>query len=346
MALETVGGRDGRSVVKQAKNSGARTAIVALCIGGLLAGLGSWLYFDSREEPDPCRQLLQHERVSTALAAEYQPDLSCGDLGRAIEHATTGSRPEQQSLSQAQAMKDVLVAMGDVLEDEPAPLERQLADPVAKALAGYAGDIFAILVPGDTEYVRRALPSQGAWEDAEGAHMSVPHDSLIRIMASLSVSPEAYASLREAMTHEVAQKFAAAPRTTSEKKLSPYPSITAWALGSMDAVAHAARDGIGEDKRGSWEAKVLTRLSSGAPKPPIPSYDEEPVDHIVVSWKRTLPSDSPDDLLKLLEKQSAELVRIWTASLGADSTVQASLADDAADRAWSARRSTLRELRG
>ncbi|WP_432054358.1 hypothetical protein [Streptomyces sp. bgisy022] len=332
--------------MKQAKISGARTALVALCVSGLLAGLGSWLYLDSREEQDFCRRLLHHERVSTALAAEYQPDMGCGDLGRAINHATTGARPEQQSLSQAQAMKDVLVAMGDVLEDEPTPLQRPLADPVAKALASYAGDMFAILVPGDTEYVRRASPSQGAWEDSEGVHMSVSHDALIHVMASLSVSPEAYASLREAMTHEVAQTFAAAPRTRSERKLSPYPSITGWALGSMDAVAHAARDEISEDERASWEAKVLGRLSSRAPATAVPSFEEDPVEHMVASWKRTLPSDSSDDLLELLEKQSAEMVRTWTASLGADSAVQASLADDAADGARSARRSTLRDLRG
>ncbi|MBM7089780.1 hypothetical protein JTP67_14785 [Streptomyces sp. S12] len=332
--------------MKQARISGPRAAMAALCVSGLLAGLGSWLYLDSREEPDLCRQLLQHERMSTALGAGHQPDLRCGDLGRAIEHATTGSRHEQRSLPQAQAMKDVLVAVGDVIEDEPTPLDRPLADSVAKALAGHARDMYAILVPGDTEYVRRALPSQGAWEDSEGAHMSVSHDALIRVLVSLSVSPDAYATLREAVTHEVAQAFAAAPRTTSEKKLSPYPSITAWALGSMDAVAHAARDGMGEDERASWEEKVRTRLSSRAPATAVPSFEKDPVDHLVASWKRALPPDSSDDLLKVLETQSPEMVRTWTASLGTDSTVQASLADDAADRAWSAQRSTLRDLRG
>ncbi|WP_235618283.1 hypothetical protein [Streptomyces sp. CB02400] len=332
-------------IVKQARISGAKATIVTLCISGLLAGLGAWLYIDSREEPDFCRQLLRHERVSTALGAEHESGLSCAELGVAIERATTGARPGQQSLAQAQAMKDVLVAMDDVIGEDPAPLDQQLTGPVSVALTSYAEDISAILVPGDVEYVRHALPSYEAWKDSEGAHMSVSRDALVRIMTSLSVDPEAYANLRDAVTRQVTQKFATAPRSKSEDALSPYPSITAWALGSMDAVAHAAREETGEDKRDSWEEKVLTRLSSGTTAP-VPSFEDDPAGHLVASWKGTLPSDSPDDLLEVLEAQSTELVRVWTTALGTSSTVQASLVDDARDRAWSAQRSTLRDLRG
>lgn len=54
--------------------------------------MGTWLYIDSREEPDLCRQPLWHERSSTALGAEHEPGLSRAGLGVAVERVTTGPR--------------------------------------------------------------------------------------------------------------------------------------------------------------------------------------------------------------------------------------------------------------
>lgn len=216
------------------------------------------------------------------------------------------------------------------------------------ALASYTEDIYEILIPSDVEYVRHALPSDEAWTDAEGAHMSVSPDSLVRIMVSLSVDPEAHGNLRNAMTRHVVQKLAASPRNTSEEALSSYPSITAWELGTMDAVARAARDGLSEDKRDSWEEETLARLSSKTTES-VPSFGNDPVGHLITSWQKSLPSDSPDDLLEVLEvleAQSTELVRVWTTALGTSDAVQASLVNEARGKAWSAQRSALRDLRG
>lgn len=99
----------------QVRILGAKTTIVTLCISGLLAGLGAWLYVDFREEPDSCRQLARHERVSAALGTGNVHDSSCAELGLAIKQATTGQADGERSLAQAQAMKDVLVAIDGVI---------------------------------------------------------------------------------------------------------------------------------------------------------------------------------------------------------------------------------------
>ncbi len=323
-----------------------RAFVIILCTVGLLAGLGTWLYSEAREEQqDPCQTLARHERVSAALATANAHDSSCAELGLAIKQATTGPPDGQRPLAQAQAMKDVLVAIDDVIGENAAPLDLRLTGPVSMALTSYTEDIYEILIPSDVEYVRHALPSDEAWTDSEGAHMSVSPDSLIRIMVSLSVDPEAHGNLRNAMTRHVVQKLAASPRSTSEEALSSYPSITAWELGTMDAVARAARDGLDEDKRDSWEEETLARLSSKTAES-VPSFDDDPVGHLVTSWKKSLPSDSPDDLLDVLEAQSTELVRVWTTALGTSDEVQASIVNEARGKAWSAQRSALRDLRG
>ncbi|QEU88021.1 hypothetical protein [Streptomyces viridosporus] len=331
--------------VNGARRPGAKSLIVILCVIGLVAGLGTWLYIDSRGEQDSCQELLQHERIPATLELAYESDLSCAELGAAIKRATTGPQTEQHSLDQAQAMKNVLVAIDNVIGEGPAPLDQQLTGPVSMALADYAEDMHAMLTPGNTEYARRALPSEKAWTDSEGVHMSIPLKSLVRIMTSLSVDPEAYATLRDAMTQQAAQEFAAAPRSKSKEALSPYPPITAWTLGTMDAVANAAREKAGKENSKDWEEKTFTRLSSKKAGQ-VPSFDEDPAGHIVATWRKSLPSDPPDDLIEVLEAQSTELVRVWSTALGTSSKVQASLVNDARGAAWSAQDSTLRDLRG
>ncbi|MBL3670471.1 hypothetical protein JL475_31745 [Streptomyces sp. M2CJ-2] len=309
-----------------------------------MAGLGAWLYIDFRKDQAPCRKLLQHERIPTALGAAHKSNMSCAELGAAIERATNGAEPGQHSLKQAQAMKGVLVAIDDVIEEEHAPLDRQLTGPISTALTSYAKDLYKILIPGDIEYSRRTLPWDKAWTDSEGAHMSFSHESLVRIMMSLSSDPEAYATLRESIAQQAAQDLANAPSKKLKSGLSGFPAIAGRALGIMDAVAIAAREDTEKEKRNEWEEKVFTRLSSNRAGR-VPSFEDDPDGHIIAAWKKTLPSAPPDDLLEVLETQSPELVRVWTTALGTSNTEQSSLIHEARGTAWSAQNYTLRHRR-
>ncbi|MGJ3561076.1 hypothetical protein ACR6C2_33465 [Streptomyces sp. INA 01156] len=60
--------------------------------------------------------MLQDKRVHKALGENYRVGMSCSEFGTAISESTVGPAPGQHSLRQAQAMKDILIAVEDNLE--------------------------------------------------------------------------------------------------------------------------------------------------------------------------------------------------------------------------------------
>ncbi|MET9774875.1 hypothetical protein ABZ023_11525 [Streptomyces sp. NPDC006367] len=322
----------------------AKTTLIVVCLLVVAAGIGGWFYaFGSQDEEGTCHRLLKHERTRTALGSAYEPDLTCAELGEAIVGATTGKQAGRHSLSQAQAMKDVLLALADTTEVNDSSLDPELTAPVSLALADYAPDVFGVLAPGSIDYLRHELPSDKAWEDGKGAHMSVPAASLLRVMVGLSADPDSYANLHRALTGRVAEELPGAAHDKTESALSPYPTVASWVVGDMNAVAAAAREGLGQSESSEWDKKVLARLTEGPAH--VPSFGDDPSGHITGSWRATLPRQVPDDLLEVLEAQGAEMTRAWATALGTSEEVARALVRDAQESAFSARRSALRDYR-
>ncbi|MFB8777527.1 hypothetical protein [Streptomyces broussonetiae] len=330
--------------VSRPKALNIRTAIITLCVGGLVAGLGTWSYLGSRDGKDVCGELSRHERIRAALGSAHRSDMSCAELGSAIRQATigNGSGNGDHSLAQAQAMKDVLVAVDDIAGEPGETIEDELAEPVSTALGGYSVDLYEILSPGGLEYTRHAIPSEKAWEDDTGVHMSVSVPALLRVMTALSADPDAYADLRTAVARQAAEQFPATPRDKTEKSLSPYPTVTSWVIGSMNAVAEAARERHADENTAQWDAGAFAGLSKASGN--RPAFEDDPAGYITSSWRGTLPSSTPDDLLGLLQAQSIEMTQSWSEALDTNEQVQRSLLRDARNATASARRSTLKEL--
>ncbi|WP_328659566.1 hypothetical protein [Streptomyces sp. NBC_00334] len=331
------------TVIKTRRLS-AKAAIVVSFLLVAVAGLATWFYTSSSQnDQGMCQRFLEHERAPSALGSAYRHDLTCAELGAAIRHVTTGEPARHHSLTQAQAMKDILVALADITDGSHSA-DRQLTTPLSLALADYSPDMYGILSPGRDDYLSRELPSDEAWQDGKGAHMSIGAPPLFRVMTFLSGDPEAYANLRNSLTEQVAEELPGAPPSRTEEALSPYPTVTSWVIGKMDAVAVAAQEDMGGQESAAWDKQVLVRLSSEGGTPP--SFDHDPAGYITDSWRETLPEQPPADLLKVLEAQSVEMTRAWATALSTSDATRSSLVTDARKSAFSAQRSALRDFSG
>src|SRR5690606_33876002 len=181
----------------------AVTAAVLCCV--LAGGAGAWALFGPEGGDGGCAGLLRNERVRAALGEAHDSGLGCARLGAEIKKATTGPEQGRHSLRQAQAMKDVLVAVDEELQRPGGRVSRRLFTPLAEALADYPADTEAILGVRSTEYAFKGPPAEPAWRDDEGVHMSVPRTALLRVVRVLSEEPAAYVALRQAATRRAAE---------------------------------------------------------------------------------------------------------------------------------------------
>lgn len=318
----------------------ALTAVVT-CVAAA-GGVGAWLLLGSDGDSGSCEGLLQDKRIHEALDDNYRVGMSCSEFGAAISKATVGPVPGQHSLRQAQAMKDVLIAVEDNLESTGGRLDPILSEPLAESLADYAADTDVMLGIGNADYVSNSLPSKPSWEDSDGVHMAVPRASLLRTVRAVSEEPTAYVVLRMAATRHAAEGLAAVERDTTGAELTAPPTRNARTLGALDAVAADIRRDLGENRAPQWERDVFEGLTKKTPEPP--SYSKDPVNHLVDSWRRTLLADGAENSSTALEEQSADMVDAWGKALRLDSKVQSSLRKDALDSSYHSRGDALREL--
>ncbi|MEU7558827.1 hypothetical protein [Streptomyces eurythermus] len=301
---------------------------VVLCLA-LAAGVVLWLTRSSDQGTDYCGKLSEDKRVVTALGSAQRQDPDCARLGRAIRQATTGDKAGEHSLRQAQAMKNVLIAVDDVTRDGEGTLDPALAVPLAEALSDYMPDYVKITAPGQVEYVRRAGDSVPPWSDDQGVHMSVFPLTLLHVTRQLADHPAAYAQLRASATREIAEEFAGVPRGAGHERFEAAAGGAGYVLGALDAVAEDVREDLGEDGRRDWRADVFARLTKDASAPP--SYHDDPSGHIVKVWDGKLRGGGQDKLLATLETQSGEMVRAWGEGAALDSRLRASLLKKARD---------------
>ncbi|MHB9859747.1 hypothetical protein [Streptomyces sp. YIM S03343] len=315
--------------------------VVALCVS-LAGGIGGWLYARSSDGTDPCSELSGDKRIRSVLEPGEHDGASCSRLGSAIRRATTGEKAGGHSLSQAQAMKNVVLALDDVTRNGAGHLDPALAVPVSKALADYMPDVYQIVAPGNVEYVRAERDAEPPWQDDDGVHMSVFSTALLHVMRELADSPPAYAQLRDAASRHAAESFASVPRSAEDWRFESPTRAAAYVLGALDAVADDVRKGSGEDNWKDWSTEVFDRLTKTSST--LPAYEDDPAGHIQISWQQTLHATGQKDLLPGLEGQATGMTEVWGKAAGLDTELRKSLLEVARDNSDLGLQSTQRDL--
>lgn len=316
-------------------------AAVVTCV--VLAGCAGALFlFDSGDERVGCNSLLENERIHSALGDAYDSDMSCTRLGAEIKKATTGIQPGQHSLRQAQAMKDVILAVHDELGTADGRVDRQLSLPLARSLADYAADTETILGIGNADYVRRAVPDEPAWEDEHGVHMSVGNVWLLPVVRAVSEDPAAYVTLSKAATRQAAAGLTAVKPGTTGPGLALPSTRNARLLGTWSGVAADVRRDVGKEAAAKWDRAVFEGLTKNTVEPP--SYAQDPVNHLVTSWQRELLTRGADNNAEAFEEQGAVLVDAWAKAMPLDSAQRESLRQDALKTSFNAQNSALGRL--
>ncbi|MBP2051321.1 hypothetical protein J2Z21_004292 [Streptomyces griseochromogenes] len=222
-------------------------------------------------------------------------------------------------------------------------MDPALAVPFAEALADYADDTDQILTSVNVDYIRADTQNTSPWQDRAGVHMSVSVDSLLHVVRGLSDSPGAYATMREAATRHIAADFVATPRTADKVTLGLRAKLAGRILGSLDGVAQNVTQDKRQTEGGKWGADVVARLAANAEAPP--AYHQDPVGHLLYSWKRELKGAGSKDPLTQLEAQSKDMTRSWARALELGAGMRDSLPDESRDSAIGARGEALDTLR-
>ncbi|MFI5831405.1 hypothetical protein ACIA6C_29810 [Streptomyces sp. NPDC051578] len=290
-------------------------AVVCLA---LLGTFGAWFLL-RRETPPPCNGLAENASVQKSVGAAVHPGISCAALGEAIVKATAGSQPGRHTQAQAQAMKDVVFALGWG-QSQKIQLDPALRVPLATALADYAPDVHEMLAGFDNEYIVNAGDNKPPWE-AEGTyHLSVWNSVLTKTLRAVAVDPRAYALLRMAETHTAAGRLAAVPADATGVDLSLQPTKNARALGILDGLSDTyTRDG-------AWRTAVRDRLLREPAAQD--TYQEDPAAYLTATWLQGLRNTPEAELANRLRAQGVDIARAWTQARNTDeSTRQALIAE-------------------
>lgn len=304
-------------------------AALGLCVA-LAGGLGLWFALKPGQGVDVCKELGEDTRVRSALGSGGTGDSDCSRLGEAVRKATVGSEPGAHSLRQAQAMKDVLVTLADVMGREEGTVDAEFALPMAQALADYMPDVYGVVAPGHMDYVRAFGDEKPPWTDDDGgAHVSVSSVSLLQVMRSLADTPTAYAELRDAATGYAATTFAEVPQGAAEWNFESPVQDAAYVLGVMDGVADDVRQDLGAGGWDAWSVDVFGRMTKGVVAPPV--FEKDPAGYIGASWRKSLRAGGQKGMVSSFEAQSGDMVRIWSKAAGLDGGVRKSLLEVARD---------------
>ncbi|MFJ8000469.1 hypothetical protein ACIQ7D_25600 [Streptomyces sp. NPDC096310] len=299
--------------MRRLRTTGLVIAVALAAVGGL----GAWQLLGSGESPTACDGLLADQRVQEVLGEESRSGMSCAGLGEAIRKTTVADASGRHTSGQALAMRTVLSALAkDVERRGDHTIDPALRGPVADALADYAGDVRALLGTGDAVYVKNGAPSAGAWQEKDGYHMAVPRDSLLRIARAVSEDPLAYVAVRDAQTLRASEALSDVAEDARGVDLSAPASISARVLATLDAVAaDVLRGRDGEDAE-DWRSTVVAKLEDGPVQPP--SYTDDPVRHLVGTWRSTVRSAKTEEAFPALRDQGIRLVEIWSVARKTD----------------------------
>lgn len=295
-------------------STGRRGAPVKAWVGAgiclaLLGAFGTWFLL-GRETSPPCNGLAENASVQKSVGAAVHPGISCAALGEAIVKATAGSQPGRHTQAQAQAMKDVIFALGWV-QSQKIELDPALRVPLATALAGYAPDVHEMLAGLDNEYVVNAGDNKSPWE-AEGTyHLSVWNNVLTKTLRAVAVNPQAYALLRMAETHTAAGQLAAVPADATGVDLSLQPTKNARALGILDGIADAA---VGQDAQEArkWHTTVFDCLLTEQ------ADQAEPAGRLTATWLQALRNTPEGQRPERLRAQGLDMARTWAQTRSMD----------------------------
>ncbi|MFK0238883.1 hypothetical protein [Streptomyces vinaceus] len=281
-------------------------AVVCLA---LLGAVGAWFLL-GRETPPACNGLAENASVRKSVGAAVHPGISCAALGEAIVKATAGSRPGRHTQAQAQAMKDVVFALGWV-PSQKIELDPALRVPLATALADYAPDVHEMLAGFDHAYTVNAGDNKPPWE-AEGTyHLSVWNDALTKTVRAVAVDPRAYALLRMAETRTAAGQLAAVPPDATGVDLSLQPTKNARALGVLDGIADTATSRDAQAAR-KWHATVFELLIDE-------KVDQaEPAARLITVWLQELKSTPEEQRAERLRAQGLDMARTWAEARNMD----------------------------
>ncbi|MFE4060143.1 hypothetical protein ACFXP3_28255 [Streptomyces sp. NPDC059096] len=321
------------------------TGLVIAVALAAVGGLGAWQLLGNDEGPGPCDSLLADRRVQEVLGEDAESGTSCAGLGEAIRKATVADSSGRHTSGQALAMRTVLSALAKEVERRgDDTLDPALRGPVADALADYAGDVHALLGTGNAAYTKNGSPSAGPWQEKDGYHMAVPRESLLRVVRAVSEDPLAYVAVRDAQTLRASEALSNVAEDARGFDLSAPLSNSARVLATLDAVAEdvlRGRDGKGAER---WRSTVVTKLADGPVRPP--SYADDPVRHLVGTWRSGVRSAKAEDAFPELREQGVRLVEIWSAARETDDRTLDSLVRTcrtSADSAYSAALRTLDE---
>ncbi|WP_328787477.1 hypothetical protein [Streptomyces sp. NBC_00273] len=294
--------------------------VLGLCLA-LLGGVGAWLLL-GRETAEPCNGLAGDERVQKSVGAAVHPGMSCATLAEAIVKASAGDAPGRHTRAQAQALKDVFVALGS---GEPAELtlDPALRVPLATALADYAPDLHAMLGGNDVNYVTRAGPQAPPWESEGTHHLAVFTNTLRGVLLAMAQDPHAYALLRLTETRSAAQRLATVPTDATGYALTVPPTESARALGILDGIADAVTHGKDEGQARAWRGAVLDGLLNGQDSP---KSDQDPrAAELSAVWLQNLKNAPEGERFDRLRTQGVDMARTWAQERKMDEQTQQGL---------------------
>ncbi|MFI8437722.1 hypothetical protein ACIGJO_29050 [Streptomyces sp. NPDC079020] len=286
-----------------------RTAQFVVCaVAGAMAA-GVWLIVPRSAEGAPdCAELLAQQRMRTALGTSAPEGDGCAALGAAIVRVAGAGEDGRHAPERARAMKNVLLAVDSGTRRGGGTVPEELRRPLGEAMEGYAHDLYEILHGLNPAYVNAAAPSKDPWQDASGAHFSVPSSTALRAMSAVSGDPAAHAALRTALDDEGARRFAALPDGATGEAPSAVAASDARVTGALAGVAAHVGGSRGEDS-GAWYGDVFAALlKRNGPAPPA---DTDLAGHLTGSWTARLRAAAPADRPELLRQRSAMLFGRW-----------------------------------
>nr|WSW48697.1 hypothetical protein OG296_36795 [Streptomyces sp. NBC_01001] len=276
-------------------------AAAGVCLA-LLGVFAAW-FLVGRETAPTCNGLAEDTRVQKSVGHSVHPGMSCAALGEAIVKATAGSQPGHHTQEQAQAMKDVVFALGWV-QSQKIELDPALRVPLATALADYAPDVHEMLAGLDNEYIVNAGDNKSPWEAGGTYHLSVWNNVLTKTLRAVAVDPQAYALLRMAETRTAAGQLAAVPVDATGVDLSLAPTKNARALGILDGIADAAVSQDAQEAR-KWQAAVMERLITEQ------ADQAESAGRLTATWLQELKNTPDKQRAERLRAQGLDMARTW-----------------------------------